>query len=186
MIITTVGSVRPFHLTAPEVRPAAGTSPGARIGDEMTYQTPAPARRPAGVTLLAVLIVISGLLGLFGSIALIIGRGSDEFVRSSGVQSGTLLWVGVVGVIIALVYLAVARGLTRGSGLARGLAALVAVLSLGLRLLSGDHPPGQPAVHRDRLGGTGRHRADPALLAPGQRVLPFALMPLPGQLGPCG
>jgi hypothetical protein len=96
----------------------------------MTYQTPAPARRPAGVTLLAVLIVISGLLGLFGSIALIVGRGSDEFVRSSGVQSGTLLWVGVVGVIIALVYLAVARGLTRGSGLARGLAALVAVLSL--------------------------------------------------------
>jgi hypothetical protein len=96
----------------------------------MTYQNQAPARRPGGITLLAVLIVISGLLGLIGSIAVIIGRGNDDFVRDTGVGSSTLLWVGIVGVIIAVVYLLVARGLTRGSGLARGLAALVAVLSL--------------------------------------------------------
>lgn len=87
-------------------------------------------RRPGGVTLLAVLIVISGLLGLIGSIAVIIGRSNDDVLRNTSVSSGTLLWVGIVGVIIALVYLAVARGLTRGSGLARGLATLVAVLSL--------------------------------------------------------
>ena len=96
----------------------------------MTYQNQAPARRPAGITLLAVLIVVSGLLGLIGSIAVIIGRGNDDFVGDTGVGSSTLLWVGIVGVIIAVVYLLVARGLTRGSGLARGLAALVAVLSL--------------------------------------------------------
>jgi len=90
-----------------------------------------PPRRPGGITLLAVLIVVSGLLGLIGSIAVIIGRGNEDFVRNTSVSSGTLLWVGIVGVIIALVYLAVARGLTRGSGLARGLATLVAVLSLG-------------------------------------------------------
>jgi len=96
----------------------------------MTYQNQTPARRPAGITLLAVLIVVSGLLGLIGSIAVIIGRGNDDFVRDTGVGSSTLLWVGIVGVIIAVVYLLVARGLTRGSGLARGLAALVAVLSL--------------------------------------------------------
>ena len=96
----------------------------------MTYQQQAPARRPGGITLLAVLIVVSGLLGLIGSIAVIIGRGNDDFVRDTGVGSSTLLWVGIVGVIIAVVYLLVARGLTRGSGLARGLAALVAVLSL--------------------------------------------------------
>jgi len=77
-----------------------------------------------------VLIVISGLLGLIGSIAVIIGRSNDDVLRNTSVSSGTLLWVGIVGVIIALVYLAVARGLTRGSGLARGLATLVAVLSL--------------------------------------------------------
>ncbi len=96
----------------------------------MTYQNQAPARRPGGITLLAVLIVVSGLLGLLGSIAVIIGRGNDDFVKDTGVGSNTLLWVGIVGVIIAVVYLLVARGLTRGSGLARGLAALVAVLSL--------------------------------------------------------
>jgi hypothetical protein len=98
----------------------------------MTYPNAAqsPARRPGGVTLLAVLIVISGLLGLFGAIAVIIGRENDEFVSNTGTSSGTLLWVGIVGVIVALVYLAVARGLTRGSGLARGLCTLVAVLSL--------------------------------------------------------
>ena len=96
----------------------------------MTYQQQAPARRPGGITLLAVLIVVSGLLGLIGSIAVIIGRGNGDFVWDTGVGSSTLLWVGIVGVIIAVVYLLVARGLTRGSGLARGLAALVAVLSL--------------------------------------------------------
>ncbi|HYN71979.1 MAG TPA: hypothetical protein VES60_05705 [Nakamurella sp.] len=96
----------------------------------MTYQNQAPARRPFGITLLAVLIVVSGLLGLIGAIAVIIARGNDDFVRDTGVGSSTLLWVGIVGVIIAVVYLLVARGLTRGSGLARGLAALVAVLSL--------------------------------------------------------
>ena len=95
----------------------------------MTYQNQAPARRPGGITLLAVLIVVSSL-GLIGSIAVIIGRGNDDFVQDAGVGSSTLLWVGIVGVIIAVVYLLVARGLTRGSGLARGLAALVAVLSL--------------------------------------------------------
>jgi hypothetical protein len=88
------------------------------------------APRPAGVTVLAVLIVISGLLGLIASIAVIIGRSDDEFVASTSVDSATLLWVGITGVILALVYLAVARGLTRGSGLARGLTTFVAVLSL--------------------------------------------------------
>ena len=38
-------------------------------------------RRPGGVTLLAVLIVISGLLGLIGSIAVIIGRTNDDVLR---------------------------------------------------------------------------------------------------------
>jgi hypothetical protein len=88
------------------------------------------APRPGGVTLLAVLIVISGVLGLIGSVIVIIGRGDSDFVNSTSVSSDTLLWVGVIGVINALVYLAVARGLTRGSGLARGLCTLVAILSL--------------------------------------------------------
>src|SRR5664279_1420558 len=86
----------------------------------MTYQNQAPARRPGGITLLAVLIVVSGLLGLIGSIAVIIGRGNDDFVRDTGVGSSTLLWVGIVGVIIAVVYLLVARGLTRAAGLPGG------------------------------------------------------------------
>ena len=88
------------------------------------------APRPGGVTLLAVLIVISGLLGLIGSIIVIIGRSDSDFVNSTSVSSDALLWVGIIGLINALVYLAVARGLTRGSGLARGLCTLVAILSL--------------------------------------------------------
>ena len=48
-------------------------------------------RRPGGVTLLAVLIVISGLLGLIGSIAVIIGRSNDDVLRNTSVSSGTLL-----------------------------------------------------------------------------------------------
>lgn len=89
-----------------------------------------PARRPGGVTLLAVLIVISGLLQLMVAIGVLIARGDSEFIRQTGLSSGAWLWVGIVGIIIAFVYLLVARGLMRGSGLARGLATLSALLSL--------------------------------------------------------
>ena len=44
-------------------------------------------RRPGGVTLHAVLIVISGLLGLIGSIAVIIGRSNDDVLRNTSVSS---------------------------------------------------------------------------------------------------
>ena len=88
------------------------------------------APRPGGVTLLAVLIVISAVLGLIGSVIVIVARNDSDFVNSTSVSSDTLLWVGVIGLLNALLYLAVARGLTRGSGLARGFTTLVAILSL--------------------------------------------------------
>lgn len=94
----------------------------------------APARRPGGVTLLAVLIVISGLLQLMVAIGVLIARGDSEFVRQTGVSQGAWLWVGIVGIVIAIVYLLVARGLMRGNALARGLATLSALLSLATGL----------------------------------------------------
>lgn len=88
------------------------------------------APRPGGVTLLAVLIVISGLLQLMVAIGVLIARGDAEFVAQTGLSADVWLWVGIVGIIVAIVYLLVARGLMRGSGLARGLATLSALVSL--------------------------------------------------------
>lgn len=99
--------------------------------DSTTFLPESP-RRPAAITVLAALIVISGILTLLTSIVLIVGSQSPEFVSSTYPNSGTgtVLWLGILGVILALAYLAVARGLLRGSGLARGLATVVTVLSL--------------------------------------------------------
>ncbi len=87
-------------------------------------------RRPGGVTLLAVLIVVSGLLQLMVAIGVIIARGNAAFVQQTGISSDVWLWAGIVGIVTAVAYLLVARGLMRGSGLARGLATLVALVSL--------------------------------------------------------
>lgn len=90
-----------------------------------------PTRRPGGITLLAVLIVISGILGLLASVVLIVVSVTDVDISTNfNVGDSTILILGIVEAIVALVYLAVARGLMHGSGLARGLTTVVSVLSL--------------------------------------------------------
>ena len=134
------------------------------------------ARRPGGVTLLAVLIVVSGLLGLIGAIAVIIGRSSDEFVRSTSVSSGHAA-VGRHrrGDHRARLPGLVARGLTRGSGLARGLCTLVAILSLASGIYG-------VIIHSGNLRWSSlssallaADRADAAVFAEGERLLRLAL-----------
>lgn len=99
--------------------------------DSTNFLTETP-RRPVGITVLAVLIVISGLLHLLTSIVVIMGSQSSEFVDTNYPDSGTgtVLWIGIFGVVLALAYLVVARGLLRGNRVARGLATVVTVLSL--------------------------------------------------------
>lgn len=99
--------------------------------DSTGFLTESP-RRPVAITVLAVLIVISGILNLLASIVLVVGSQSAEFVTNTFPHSGngTVLWLGIFGVALALAYLAVARGLLRGNRPARTLATVVTVLSL--------------------------------------------------------
>ncbi len=89
-----------------------------------------PARRPATITVLAVLIVIAGLLAVLGGVLIIILRDDPRVLAESGLSSGIILWLGILALVIGLVYLGVARGLTRGSALARGLVTFVTVVGL--------------------------------------------------------
>lgn len=88
------------------------------------------ARRPIGVTLIITLTVISGLLGLAAGALIAALHKNDDLIRRTEESSGTLLTIGVVSAVIGLIYLLVARGLSRGSGFARFLVALVSVLNL--------------------------------------------------------
>jgi hypothetical protein len=82
--------------------------------------------RPFGVSLLTVIIVISGVLGIVAGIVALLDFGDTVGLISAGL----LLLVG-------LIYLLVARGLWNGSSGARLVVAIVTVLSLlnGLWLL---------------------------------------------------
>lgn len=75
--------------------------------------------RPFGVSLITIIIVISGILGLIAGIVALL-----NFNDNVGLISGIVL------LAVSLVYLLVARGLWNGSGGARLIIAIVTVISL--------------------------------------------------------
>ena len=93
-------------------------------------QTPATTR-PGGVTTVIVLTIISGVFAIIIGVVAILGR-NNVTVEGSGQQStsGALLAIGVVGIILGLIYLAVARGLAHGNNGSRILVIIVAALQL--------------------------------------------------------
>jgi lysylphosphatidylglycerol synthetase-like protein (DUF2156 family) len=87
------------------------------------------ARRPVAVTVIAVLVVISGILGVIGGLILVLAQDNADVLRETGESSNFLLTAGIVGIIVGLIYLAVARGLLRGSNGARGVVAVVSIIN---------------------------------------------------------
>lgn len=88
------------------------------------------AGRPAGLTLIVALLVISAVLAAMVAIGVLLARGDAAFVAGTPISAGTWLVVGLVGLLLAAVDLLAARGLRRGQGWARGLAALAAGITL--------------------------------------------------------
>lgn len=86
--------------------------------------------RPGGVTLVAVLAWISGLLGIVGGVLLILARNNADVLESLKGSSGVVVGAGVVSIVIGLITILVANGLLRGSGFARGLVTLLMVLQI--------------------------------------------------------
>ena len=89
-----------------------------------------PARRPAGVTLLVVLIVIGGILQIVAGIILILGHKNATVLRESHRSSDFLFALGIVGAVLGIIYLLVSRGLATGNGFARFIVGLISLISL--------------------------------------------------------
>ena len=89
-----------------------------------------PARRPAGVTLLVVLILIGGVLEILGGVILILGHNNATVLRETGRSGNVLFSAGVVAIVVGLIYLLVSRGLAHGNGFTRLIVGLLSLLSL--------------------------------------------------------
>lgn len=86
-------------------------------------------RRPGLITLLVVLVVISGILSLIGGVfLLIVGIGTG--VDVDGMAGGVVITLAIFAILFGLVYLAVAKGLSVGNPTSRIIVAIVTVLHL--------------------------------------------------------
>ena len=89
----------------------------------------APVKRPGGVTFIGVLVVISGILYVLSAvIALIAYAGTGGELTSD--QRTVILVIGIAILLFGIIELAVARGIFRGSNLARIIVAVVNVLTI--------------------------------------------------------
>ena len=90
-----------------------------------------PTRRPALITLLTVLIVLGGFFDVVGGVLLLIFR-NDAGVRDLTDDVGVNVTVlAIITIVFGLIYLAFGRALGSGSGFARFLVALVALIHVG-------------------------------------------------------
>lgn len=88
------------------------------------------ARRPLGVTLLVVLIVINGLLALVGGLYLAIQHDDRDLIRETRVSSDNLLGYGISLAVVGAIYLVIARGLATGGGISRFLVGAFSLINL--------------------------------------------------------
>lgn len=96
------------------------------------------ARRPGLITLLMVLVVISGVLSIIGGLALVLLRNNSEVANQVAAQDGlsrstastVALWAGIAAIVIGVIYLAVAKGLGNGNSFSRAVVAFFTVLSI--------------------------------------------------------
>ena len=77
--------------------------------------------RPFGVTLVFILILIVGVLGLVAGVMVLFNRGENENVG---------LTYGIVLVLISVIYLLVAKGIANGSRMSRLIVGVLTLLSL--------------------------------------------------------
>lgn len=82
------------------------------------------AKRPGGVTLVAVIVWIQGFLSAFGGFLLMVRANTPN-----GTMSGFNL-IGLISLVLGIVTIIVGVGLLRGSSTARVLTTLVLVLSI--------------------------------------------------------
>lgn len=86
------------------------------------------AARPVGVTVVAVIATIRGIIAIFAGLGLVIERNSDSLLEQIDQGSGTVATYGVMAFMWGALALLVAWGLWTGGGWARILVAILEVL----------------------------------------------------------
>jgi hypothetical protein len=77
--------------------------------------------RPFGVTLVFILILVVGVLGLIAGVLVLFNRGGNEAVGMT---------YGIVTIAISVIYLLVAKGIANGSRVSRLIVGLLTLISL--------------------------------------------------------
>ena len=78
--------------------------------------------RPFGVTLVGVVLIIDGILALITAVLTLFGMGDKGFTAA--------VLAALVGGVIGLIYLAVAKGIFDGNGGSRMIVAIVTVINI--------------------------------------------------------
>lgn len=102
----------------------------------------AAARRPAGVTLIAVLAWIGGAFNIVAGVLLLIYK-NEPSVQAAGLSESTLITSAILTILFGLVVVLVAGGLLRGSSGARVVVTVVQVLAIAGDAFTAWAYPGQ-------------------------------------------
>lgn len=86
--------------------------------------------RPVLVTVIAVLMIISGILSMIAGVAIVALRNDAEFILKSGESPDTSLGIGIGALIVGAIVTFLAFALLRGSRLARLVVGVVEVLHI--------------------------------------------------------
>jgi hypothetical protein len=101
-----------------------------------------PARRPAGVTLVAVLAWIEGALNVIAGVLLIVFQ-HEPSVQNAWSSQASLITSAILTILFGVVVVLIAGGLLRGSGGARLVVTVVQVLSIAADAYTAWAFPGQ-------------------------------------------
>jgi hypothetical protein len=107
-------------------------------------------KRPIGVTIIAILIIIGGIVLLIGGISLIglgtlLSMGSTEMIQTgtnsadlAGIEALGMIPVimGIIMLVLGIAYLVVSYGLLKGKGWAWAITVIVTIIGLIMQIIS--------------------------------------------------
>jgi hypothetical protein len=90
------------------------------------------ARRPLGITLLIVFVVIQGLVSVVNGLTVLSKRNDFSFLHDNGMTKGAVTWGAIAAIGLGIFVILVGLGLGTGSGVARFLVGLFSVLEVAV------------------------------------------------------
>ena len=97
-------------------------------------------KRPLGVTIVAILAIVSGIVDIIGGVALLPVQSDAEAAERFG-GAGFLVAVAVTSIVLGAIMLVVAYGLFRGNAVSRFAATILQVISVAGSVSSGIAAP---------------------------------------------